>query len=1177
MTLCRWFLGLLLVLLAAGALAATANLTIVIAPPLIYPLTVSGGVLKTQGGAPFLMLGDTPQSIMGKLPVCTAGNTFALCQNSNDALPTQTMVAWFRDRQQHGFNTEQINLFCDTGLNCATDAPTLADGVTHPFTGTLSGCVTGNQTCYDLATPNSAYFAVVDAMLSIAAKFGQNVLLTTGNPNCGGAGFIPALVNNQAAAPSKVTGFGTFLGTRYNSTAFPNIVWQFGNDYQCYQTLADDTPAFAFMTALKAADPGHLQTLQASFNLSTSLDNATHNWAGLLSLTGAYTYYPPYDDIAHARTQSLTQPPFVIESNYEGEDNLGCNTPSTFRDRKTLWWTFIGGGQGYIYGSHYSWQFATGWNTASNIDTADVTQINYLYNFLNPLSWSTLVPDTGHTAVTAGFGTYGTAPFAYGTPGGSCASAGLNVADNTYVTAAKTPTGTLTLAYLPYTSTGAVTVNMSVVGTNPTAVWYDPTKDPALGSSYTAICSPSGSVCPTGSTSFAPGTQGLSTHADGASDWVLKITGTALAGGTATAYLSAVNLETPSLNSGLNTTIPNGGTATLTWDSTGAASCTSSDFTVTGGSAGIGSVTVSPTAAKTYTVNCGGAPASATVTVLGTRRNAAVTDCPSHGGGSGTTGSPWTGACIQAAVTAVAAGDTVFLAAGNWRLDLAAATISIAKSINLVGAASGNAFDAYGHPQNGYCSTNGSDACLPAGFTRIYQGGTGSTGYIQFEGCSNEYVGHIFVDGSPATAGGNLQGIMNFDNCTNVVVDDIHSWSFASGAAGICTVSCSGETQFSFNQCVNCTAKNSVFAPAPYLDNNGSGLYASAQTFQAQSEGNMLIQNNLFYMYYFNGFVIDDLTYTGNQMFMAFDARGGPNVLPSFGWGGSNPTSPWYSGSRTGTNPNCPYTTNGTQGNFCFYATNNLFNVTGAGQAFGVGGGINDPGTGGIVNLMHWTGNWVFGTTVAMDSCEWHIFNTTQGCTDSNTSLCGPPPNPTPCAFDGMQVNGFAITNNSLYGTTKVNLDFTGTGTLSNGHINQVTGAVAHQNYLSSPSNQYLTTSNSISPVASGNFGLDVSSGFTTPPTCSFTIGTLSGSTIPIASTSFTAQYGAVQYLTSTSSTTPTAGDSRWNQSGLNSGNDSYIPPVSFTPVTHGSTVYMWAMDSAPSPHISSCGSAAVP
>ena len=59
-------------------------------------------------------------------------------------------------------------------------------------------------------------------------------------------------------------------------------------------------------------------------------------------------------------------------------------------------------------------------------------------------------------------------------------------------------------------------------------------------------------------------------------------------------------------------TITSGQSATLSWSSTNAASCTGTGFTANGTS---GSATVKPTATTTYSVSCGGASASAVVTV----------------------------------------------------------------------------------------------------------------------------------------------------------------------------------------------------------------------------------------------------------------------------------------------------------------------------------------------------------------------------------------------------------------------------------------------------------------------------------------------------------------------------------------------------------------------------------
>src|SRR5215471_5976320 len=93
---------------------------------------------------------------------------------------------------------------------------------------------------------------------------------------------------------------------------------------------------------------------------------------------------------------------------------------------------------------------------------------------------------------------------------------------------------------------------------------------------------------------------------------------TVTVGGTTTVYLSAVN----TLNRVAGSTIPSGGSAVLTWDSSNAASCTGTGFSTAG--AVSGSNSVSPTTSTTYTVTCGSASAPITVTVSGTLRNPAA-------------------------------------------------------------------------------------------------------------------------------------------------------------------------------------------------------------------------------------------------------------------------------------------------------------------------------------------------------------------------------------------------------------------------------------------------------------------------------------------------------------------------------------------------------------------------
>jgi hypothetical protein len=599
-------------------------------------------------------------------------------------------------------------------------------------------------------------------------------------------------------------------------------------------------------------------------------------------------------------------------------------------------------------------------------------------------------------------------------------------------------------------------------------------------------------------------------------NWSFYATLTSSGGGSApTASLSA----NP-------TSIVSGSSATLTWSSTNATSCTGTGFSTNAVS---GSASVSPTVTTNYSVSCTGTggtvSASVTVAVTTGRVIQATDYVAANGGGDGSAANPWHGAAIQAALNAAFAGDTVYLAAGNWSLS-GTPVVSSVSNITLTGAGSGNTFDAYGHPNNG----KGEPV---ATYTRVATDTRyGSAAWLQFANCSNVTVSHIYFDGSQATAGGDERGTLNFRSCPDPYVaptapgpnvDDIRVLSFHDA-------SISPETQFFIQFSNNATVQNSVFTAS--LTN---GTYAGSQIFQSQEQNNQLIKNNLFYEFAANPFYMDNVTFTVNTTVMRADNLGIPSLNPAFGFAACS-------------NQGCGYQApQPSGGNYHLFVFNNFFDS--AGSSIGVGGGVNDPHTGGIINDLEVSGNTILGNQAAIDSCVWHLFGS---CVPG---VLG--------GADGMKVNGFTITNNSIIASQGAILNGQGTGVLSDGQINTVIGMVAHHNYLSSPQNQYLNDQYTTNPVVSDNFGLDASS-MMQAPTCSFTLGTLSGSKVPFSSTSFTAQYGSVRYLASTSPNTPGPSDSRWN----------YLPPISLSGVTHGSTVFMWVMDSAN--NISAAASATV-
>ena len=112
-----------------------------------YPLKVSANnrYLVDQNDVPFLMVGDSPQALVGNL--------------------SPTEAAFFmNNRRRYGVNTLWVNLLCNDGTACNADGTT-SDGIA-PFT-----------TVDDLSTPNPAYFERADGIINFAAVEGMVVIL----------------------------------------------------------------------------------------------------------------------------------------------------------------------------------------------------------------------------------------------------------------------------------------------------------------------------------------------------------------------------------------------------------------------------------------------------------------------------------------------------------------------------------------------------------------------------------------------------------------------------------------------------------------------------------------------------------------------------------------------------------------------------------------------------------------------------------------------------------------------------------------------------------------------------------------------------------------------------------------------------------------------------------------
>lgn len=443
-----------------------------------YPLKLSENrrCLVDQNNHPFLMTGDTPQGLMGRLT-------------------EQDAERYFADREAHGFNTAGwVDVAC-----AGRDFPHDKDGSTpdgiRPFTGYLPGGT--DYTHYDLNKPNEAYFTRLDHVIGIAAAHDIYVFIDPMET----IGWLQTLRNN---GPNSAYAYGRYLGRRYKK--FANVGWISGNDFNNWRVPADDALAQAVAKGIKAESPEQLQTVELNVNTSSSLDD--QSWASIISLNGTYTYSATYIQMLHSYNETPVMPAYLLEAHYDLEqvgNPTDYGTPEVLRREE--YWTMLSGGIGQFYGNRYTWSFTPGWQ--GYIDTPGVTQLEIWKNFFSSLPWQNLVPDQHHETLTAGYGTFGSDE-AHFDPKQLTARMDLSVSDSDYATAARTSDGCVVIVYMPTART--ITMDMARLRGLAVAEWFDP-----VNGTYQVI---SGSPFQnSGKREFTP----PGTNASGDSDWVLLL------------------------------------------------------------------------------------------------------------------------------------------------------------------------------------------------------------------------------------------------------------------------------------------------------------------------------------------------------------------------------------------------------------------------------------------------------------------------------------------------------------------------------------------------------------------------------------------------------------------------------------------------------------------------------
>lgn len=472
-------------------------LTFAFAPALLavtWPIGISsnGRYFVDAAGIPFLMSFDADHTLLG-----------AICNPANPGCSaTNNWNTYLSSRQSYQFNGVQI--FGSTLHVNSSGA--LADGRT-PFN---AGSAPSNYSFFTsggVSTLNPDYWSEVLAFVNSAASYGLMVALNplpaqyydcnNGGSPCEMPGSGPAFANNGAAA---VYSIGAQLGTIFSNS--PNLIWYIGDDCNwCNATLENQ-----FIQGILSTDPNHLVTFEGNYFRSYSNQYNNAYFSPAIKTDLVYSYYETYDEALQAYASSPVLPCFLGEANYEGGNHYGLSKGANqFILRMQNWWTVLSGCPGYIWGNQSVNTNDSGY--PASLTTLATSEVQYLPALLSRYAWWNLIPDTGHTVVSSGYGTY--------------SNSNTNLYNASYAATAWVQDGSLAIAYTPVATT--LTVDMTAFAGPPVAArWYDPSN----GTCMAPAGSPFGASGTTTPVTPSTATQEFTTpglNQDGDTDWVLLL------------------------------------------------------------------------------------------------------------------------------------------------------------------------------------------------------------------------------------------------------------------------------------------------------------------------------------------------------------------------------------------------------------------------------------------------------------------------------------------------------------------------------------------------------------------------------------------------------------------------------------------------------------------------------
>ncbi len=307
-----------------------------------------------QSGAPFLIHGDTPWSLIS-------------------GLTKEEAEQYLENRRQKGFNSIIVNL------------------IEHKFRGPVNRYGEGPFTTPgDFSTPNEKYFEHADWVIRKAGEKGMQVFLAPIYLGYVGTdeGWIEEALAN---GPEKCHAWGQYVGKRYRD--YDNLVWLIGGDRNPGKARED---VDAMVSGIKEFDSRHLFTAHCHPENSAVDQYKDDGW---LDLNDTYTYGIVHKKLLADYNRTPAMPYFLIETSYEGEHNA-----SPVQIRRQAYWALLSGATGQFLGNRPIWLFDPGWQQAMDATgSQDMVRLSALFH---SRPWYALAPDDKHQVVIDGLGEF---------------------------------------------------------------------------------------------------------------------------------------------------------------------------------------------------------------------------------------------------------------------------------------------------------------------------------------------------------------------------------------------------------------------------------------------------------------------------------------------------------------------------------------------------------------------------------------------------------------------------------------------------------------------------------------------------------------------------------------------------------------------------------------------------